>query len=230
MRRSVSAEKCRAPAAVRELVLAHARASTPSNGAFHINAARPAMIRLNRIAVIGALVFCARIFGANAPATPPAEPAMIVNFTENVPGVYGYGTWQNAFGVVAKGGFRIQGSKGAQGNGGFCKTMEPAIDLSHAKYIEVALAVQEGNDVPEYNVCFRDGDGTSCSARLRVAQLMPGQPVWLRLKLGDFAPSTRDPGKDGKMDWTKVDQWHLQGDWSQNRTAQILFIAVRART
>ena len=59
--------------------------------------------------------------------------------------------------------------------------------------------------------------------------MMPGQPVWLRLNLRDFTTSTRDPGKDGKMDWAKVDQWHLQGDWSQNRTAQILFIALRAR-
>lgn len=168
---------------------------------------------------------------AGEPAARPsaAEPLMIVNFSETVPGVYGYGTWQNNFAVAPKAGFRVQGSKGAQGSGGFCKTLEPAIDLSAFRFIEVALAVQDGNEVPEYNVCFHDADGTQCATRVRVAQLMPGQPVWLRLNLRDFTTSTRDPGKDGKMDWAKVDQWHLQGDWSQNRTAQILFIALRAR-
>lgn len=170
-----------------------------------------------------------RALAADPAPKPEASPILIVNFTEAVPEVYGYGTWQNNFGVVPKSGFRIVGSKGAQGSGGFCQTLAPALDLGKCAYIEVAVAVQQGNEVPEYTVAFGDADGTQCSARIRVNQLMPGQPVWLRLNVTDFVTSTRDPGADGKMDWTKVSQWHLQGDWSTKKPAQILFIALRGR-
>jgi hypothetical protein len=167
-------------------------------------------------------------FAAN-PLAAPAAPIMIANFTEAVPQVYGYESWKDNFAVAPNAGFRVQGSKGAQGNGGFCQTLEPACDLSQCSSIEVALAVQPGNEVPEYTVVFGDADGTQCWARVRVAQLMPGQPVWLRLHVTDFTLSTRDPGTDGKMDWAKVAQWHLQGDWSTKKPAHVLFIALRAR-
>jgi hypothetical protein len=66
---------------------------------------------------------------------------------------------------------------------------------------------------------------------VRVAQFMPGQPVWLRLKVADFTISSgQEAGADGKMDWTKVAQWHLQGDWNTKKPAQVLFIALRARS
>jgi len=167
---------------------------------------------------------------ASAPAVAPAvEVITLVNFTEPVPEVYGYGTWQDNFLVAPKAGFRVMGSKGAQGDGGFCQKIEPALDLSKNSFIEIALAVQPGNEVPEYTVAFADADGTQCWARVHISQLMPGQPVWLRLKLSDFVVSTHDPGADGKMDWTKVAQWHLQGDWTTKKSAQVLFIALRAR-
>jgi hypothetical protein len=164
-------------------------------------------------------------------ADAPAAPTVIVNFTEAVPSVYGYGTWQNNFAVAPNAGFRVQGSKGAQGDGGFCKTIEPALDLSRCTFIELALAVQPGNEVPEYTISLKDADDTSCSARVRVSQIMPGMPVWFRLNVADFVVSSReqDRGKDGKMDWTKVVQWHLQGDWSTKKAVQMLFIALRAR-
>jgi hypothetical protein len=167
-------------------------------------------------------------FAANPPAAP-AAPIMIVNFTEVVPEVYGYESWKDNFAVAPNAGFRVQGSKGAQGNGGFCQKLDPPCDLGKCIYIEVALAVQPGNEVPEYTVAFADADGTLCWARVRVAQLMPGQPVWLRVPVADFTLSGRDPGADGKMDWSKIAQWHLQGDWSTKKPAQVLFIALRAR-
>jgi len=171
-------------------------------------------------------------FAADPPAAPSPAPIVIANFTEPVPGVYGYGTWDKNFAVAPNAGFRVLGNKGALGDGGFCKNIEPSVDLSKHTFIEIALAVQPGNEVPEFTVAFGDADGTSCSARIRVGQIMPGQPVWFRLKISDFVVSTRneDKGKDGKMDWTKVAQWHLQGDWNTKMPAQVLFIALRARS
>jgi hypothetical protein len=186
--------------------------------------------------LVAVLVLGTSGFAADTPATPAAPPAgpaaapiMIVNFMEPVPKVYGYSTWKDNFAVAPSAGFRVQGAKGAQGDGGFCQTLDSALDLSPCTYIEVALAVQPANEVPEYTVVFADADGTQCWARVRVAQLMPGQPVWLRLRVAEFTLSTRDPGADGKMDWAKVAQWHLQGDWSTKKPAQVLFIALRAR-
>ncbi|PTY02115.1 hypothetical protein DB347_24650 [Opitutaceae bacterium EW11] len=182
---------------------------------------------------IAALALATTAVAADAPAVPAAAtapaPVVIVNFTEAVPAVYGYGTWQNNFAVAPKAGFRVQGSKGAHGDGGFCQTLESTLDLSQREFIEIALAVQPANEVPEYTVCFGDADGTQCWARLRISQLMPGQPVWLRLKKSEFTASTRDPGSDGQVDWSKIKQWHLQGDWSTHKPAQVLFIALRAR-
>jgi hypothetical protein len=168
-------------------------------------------------------------FAVDAPTPPAAEPVRIVNFTEAVPAVYGYGSWQNNFAIAPKAGFRVLGAKGAQGDGGFCQNLDPVRNLSKCSYIEIALAVQEGNLVPEYTIAFGDAGGTTCAARVRVEQLMPGQPVWLRLKIADFAVSNKDPGPDRKMDWTTVSQWHLQGDWNTKKPAQVLFIALRAR-
>lgn len=156
-------------------------------------------------------------------------PLVIVNFTEPVSELYGYGSWQAHFGVAPKSGIRVLGNKGAQGDGGFCRAFEPAADLSKRAHIEVALAVQPGNEVPNYTICFEDADGTSCSARLFVAQLMPGQPVWLRVAPGDFAASAKQSGNDGKMDWSKIAKWHLQGDWVTKKPANVLFIAIRVR-
>ncbi len=183
------------------------------------------------IAVLAsALAFAVPTFAADAPEQA-AKPIMIANLTTTVPNVYGYESWQNRFGVAPGAGFRIEGSKGAQGDGGFTHTLDQPLDLSKCAYIEVALAVQPDNEVPEYTVALVDADGTLVSARVRVDQLMPGQPVWMRLPVSAFVVTT-DPkqrGSDGKMDWTKVAQWHLQGDWTTKKPAQILFIALRGR-
>ena len=180
------------------------------------------------IAALAAALACgAPVLAADA---PPA-PIMIANLTATVPNVYGYESWLNRFGVVPNAGLRVEGSKGAQGDGGFCHTLDQSLDLSKCAFIEVALAVQPNNEVPEYTVALVDADGTLVWARVRVDQLMPGQPVWMRLPVSAFAITT-DPkqrGSDGKMDWTKVTQWHLQGDWATKKPAQILFIALRGR-
>lgn len=169
---------------------------------------------------------------AAAPAAtppPPAEPIVIANLTQNVPGIFSYGTWQNSFAVAQNAGFRLQGSKGAQGNGGLGHNIEPALDLTKAEFIEVALAVQPGNEVPEFTVALNDADGTQYGARVRVGQIMPGQPVWFRLKLSDFSPIGGQEGKNRKMEWDKIGQWHLQGDWTTKKPANVLLIALRAR-
>ncbi|HVU32276.1 MAG TPA: hypothetical protein VHE61_02505 [Opitutaceae bacterium] len=167
---------------------------------------------------------------APAAAAPASRVIMIANLTEKVAGVSAYETWQGAMAVAQKAGFAVLGAKGAQGNGGFGQTLETPIDLSQCAYIELALAVQPGNEVPEYTIMFVDGDGTQCWARVRVDQLMPGQPLWMRVKVSDFTVSTKDKGADGRMDWSKIAQWHLQGDWTTKKPAHILFMALRGRT
>ncbi len=185
---------------------------------------------LTAILAWGAPAFAADAPAAAAPATA-AAPIMIANLTAAVPNVYGYESWDKKFVLAPGAGFHVLGSKGAQGDGGFCHTLDQPLDLSQCAYIEVAVAVQPNNEVPEYTVALVDADGTLVWARIRVDQLMPGQPVWMRLPVSAFAVST-DPksrGADGKMDWSKVSQWHLQGDWRTKKPAQIVFIALRAR-
>ena len=182
-----------------------------------------------------AVVVLAAVFACGAPAfaadaAAPA-PIMIANLTTAVPNVYGYESWQDRFALAPGAGFHVMGAKGAQGDGGFCHKLDEPLDLSKCAYIEVALALQANNEVPEYTVALEDADGTLVWARVRVDQLMPGQPVWMRLPVGGFAVST-DPkqrGADGKMDWSKVVQWHLQGDWTTKKRAEVVFIALRGR-
>lgn len=201
-----------------------------------------AMLRLRSLivsaAVCAASISATSVFAADvAPAAtaegaaaPVAAPLMLANFTEDVPGLFHYGSWQGKLAVAPKQGLRIQGTKGAQGSGGFGHDIAPAIDLNKFEFIEVALAVQPGNEVPQYAVGFNDADGTLFTARIRVDQIMPGQPVWFRLKRSDFAAQGgTQAGKDGKIDWTKVAKWHLQGDYTTAKPAQVLFIGLRAR-
>lgn len=154
---------------------------------------------------------------------------MIANLTQAMPGVFAYGTWQGKLASQANSGVVIQGSKGAQGSGGFGHDIAPALDLSKVQYIEVALATRENNEIPQFAVGFNDADGTLVTARVKVDQLMPNQPVWFRLKPGEFSVVGSQGGKDGKIDWTKIAKWHLQGDFSTAKPAQVMFIALRAR-
>lgn len=169
---------------------------------------------------------------AAEPAAPPPAPAetvtLLADFQQKTPGIFSYASWQDRLGVSASG-LVIQGGKGAQGNGGMGRTLETPLDLSRETYVELAIAVGVLNEVPEVTIALNDADKTQCSARVRINQLMPQQPVWLRVRLSDFKPVKGQDGSDGKMDWTQISQWHLQGDWSTKSPFHVLFIALRTR-
>lgn len=165
---------------------------------------------------------------APAQSTVPA-PQVLANFTSPISDVFGYGSWQGHFGPTSKAGYLVIGSKGAMGDGGFGHNLESAVDMTKTPIVEIALAVQPGNEVPNYTIVFEDEDGTPSSARLFVKQIMPGQPVWLRVGLEDFSQGKGQGEDNGKMDWTKVTRWHLQGDWATKKPASVLFIAIRVR-
>lgn len=156
-------------------------------------------------------------------------PVMIADLTQKVDGIFAYGTWQGKLATQPNSGMVIQGSKGAQGSGGFGHDIAPALDLSKVQYVEVALATRPNNELAYYAVGFNDADGTLATARVRVDQLMPNQAVWLRLKPSDFTVVNGQGGKDSKMDWTKVAKWHLQGEYGVEKPAQVMFIALRSR-
>jgi hypothetical protein len=153
---------------------------------------------------------------------------LIADLRTNVPDIFHYGSWQNKLGVSPNG-IVIQGSNGAQGDGGMGKNIEPAVDLSGISFVEVALGVGAHNEVQEITVALNDADGTQVAARLHLEQIVPGLPVWLRVRREDFARVPGQDGRDGKMDWTKVAQWHLQGDWVTKKPLHVVFIALRVR-
>ena len=164
---------------------------------------------------------------AAAPAT--AEPVtLLADFQQKIPGIFSYSSWQDRLGVSTSG-LVIQGGKGAQGNGGMGRTFEAPLNLSTETYVELAVAVGVLNEVPELTIALNDADKTQFSARVRIDQLMPQQPVWLRVRLSDFKPVKGQDGADGKMDWSQISQWHLQGDWTTKKPFHVMFIALRTR-
>lgn len=154
---------------------------------------------------------------------------MIADLTQKVEGIFAYGTWQGKLATQPNGGMVVQGSKGAQGTGGFGHDIKPALDLSKVQFIEVALATRNNNELAHYAIGFNDADGTLATARVRVDQLMPNQAIWFRLKTSEFTVVDSQGGKDSKMDWTKIEKWHLQGEYGVAKPAQVMFIALRAR-
>jgi hypothetical protein len=165
-----------------------------------------------------------------AAAQPPAPTGvMIVDLRGETTPAYPYGSWKDHMNRSADG-VVVAGSKGAQGDGGFCGTLDMPLDLTGMTYVDVALAVGQGNEVPEVTVALNDADGTSASARIRIEQIVPGQPVWFRVPLASLRPATGEyAGKVTGFDSTKVVQWHLQGDWATKKPLQVVFIAIRAR-
>ena len=169
---------------------------------------------------------------APAPAAqPPAAPTggLIADLRGEATPAYPYETWTEAVKRSADG-VVIVGSKGAQGDGGICGNMTPSVDLSGMAYVEVALAVGQTNEVPEVTVAVGDADETLASARIRIEQIVPGQAVWFRVPVSAFLLGNgKYAGKVAGMDWTKVAQWHVQGDWATKKPLQVLLIAIRAR-
>jgi hypothetical protein len=123
----------------------------------------------------------------------------------------------------------VLGAKGAMGNGGFGRDLSGPVDLSQAVYVEVALGTTPVNQVPQVTIAFNDADGTQFTARVPVDLLVPGSPVWLRVKRENFRLNGVEKGADAQMDWTKVTRWHLQGDWATQQPMQVIFVALRFR-
>lgn len=164
---------------------------------------------------------------AKTPA-PPEEIAMIVDLRETLPGIFQYASWEGKL-AVTKSGLAVLGGKGAQGNGGIGRDIAPALDLEQVAFVEVALGVVPGNEVPQVTIALNDADGTQFTARINIDQLVPGQPVWLRARREDFRLNGGEKGTDSKMDWQNVTRWHLQGDWTTKKSMRVIFIALRTR-
>ena len=167
---------------------------------------------------------------APAPQPPPAPSGvMIADLRGEATPAYGYESWTDRLNRTADG-VAVVGSKGAQGDGGFCGNLSTPLDLTGMTYVDVALAVGQANEVPEVTVALGDADGTMASARIHIEQIVPGQPVWFRVPVATLLPgSGKYAGTVEGFDATKVAQWHLQGDWATKKPLNVLFIAVRAR-
>lgn len=166
-----------------------------------------------------------------APAAPAAAPAMVMlaDLRGETVTVYGYGSWKDRLNTTTNG-VVILGGKGAQGDGGLCGGLTPNFDLSGANWIEVALGVGQANEASTVVLGLNDADGTLVTARIRVDQIVPQQPVWFRVRAADFSPvGGEQAGTNPAMDWTKVAQWHVQGDWGVKKAYHVVAIAVRAR-
>ncbi len=167
---------------------------------------------------------------AAKPAAPkaPDDTTMIVDLRNNPPDIFQYGTWSGKL-AVSKSGLVVQGAKGAQGEGGFGQKLSERLDLNQATYIEVAIGVLPGNEAPRVTIALDDIDGTQFSAAINIEQIVPGAPVWLRARRDDFKLNNTQRGSDSLMDWTKIQAWHLQGDWTTKKPLSVAFIALRER-
>ncbi len=178
------------------------------------------------LALTGPLLICAE--DAPKPAPGLEGTMMIADLRAELPGVFQYGTWKDQV-TATKSGLAVLGSKGAQGNGGLGREIAPAISLGDMRFAEIALGTVPGNEVPQVTIAFNDADGTQFTARVLVEQLVPGQPVWLRVKREDFKLNPVEKGADSQMDWNQVTRWHLQGDWTTNKPMHVILVALRVR-
>ena len=165
--------------------------------------------------------------GAASPA--PDNTRVIADLRTNVPKVFGNGTWQGKV-ALSPSGLVIQGGKGADGKGEIGQDLDPKLDLSKERYVELALGVGIMNEVPEVTVAFDDADEVQYSARIRIDQVLPQQPVWFRVRLTDFKLNNWQGDKASrKIDWTRISRWHLQGDWQTAAPFNVIFITLRTR-
>lgn len=163
-----------------------------------------------------------------ASASPPDETSLIADLRAPVPGLFQYGSWNGKV-VPTKSGLAVAGAKGAQGDGGMGSDLTPVRDMSQVAFVEVALGVIPGNEVPQVTIALNDADGTQFTARINIEQLVPGSPVWLRARREDFKLNPVEKGSDSQMDWSHVTRWHLQGDWVTKKHLQVIFVALRTR-
>jgi hypothetical protein len=188
---------------------------------------------LIRLAIAASLAWPAvAVFGNDKPeaAAPPAdETRQVVDLRKPPTGLAGYGSWQDKISTSASG-VIVLGSKGADGKGGLGGELAPALDLSHDTFVEVALGLGGSNAVPDITVAFSDADEIQYTATIHVDEVVPGQPVWLRVRLADFKLNDWQGKHAGrKIDWTRIVHWDLQGDWKTEAPMHVVFIAVRVR-
>ncbi len=180
------------------------------------------------LAIAGLLCAGETSHESERPAPPEKNLLMIEDLRATPAGIFQYGTWNGRVAIV-KNGLAVVGGRGATGKGGFGRDLDRTLDLSQAAYIEVALGTVATNEVPQITVALNDQDGTQFTARIGIDQLVPGSPVWLRVRRSDFRLNAIEPGTDGGMDWAHVKRWHLQGDWNTDGPCSVIFIALRAR-
>lgn len=186
-------------------------------------------LRIPAVAAVFALV--AFSHAAEPEPATAAAPAlvMLADLRGEAVTVYGYGSWKDHLNPTANG-VVVLGGKGAQGDGGLCGNLTPNYDLGGATWVEIALGVGQTNEAATVVVGLSDADGTLVTARVRVDQIVPQQPVWFRVPLSEFRPvGGEQAGKLAGMDFSKVAQWHVQGDWAVKKPHQLVLIAVRAR-
>jgi hypothetical protein len=168
---------------------------------------------------------------ANTPlsaAEPAADKAanprrMLLDFSERKPD-FSYQTWEKDA-VGSPQGLVISGRK-ATGKGG-CGSSAVQWDLSKERYLEMAVIVGVDNLLPAFSVMLKDRDGSSQSYRFNVESVAPNQSVRVRAVLSK--PSyTGDAGAKPGFDLTDVVEWHVQGDWTTEAKAQLLFRALMA--
>jgi hypothetical protein len=163
------------------------------------------------------------------PAAAPEITSLVADLRAHLPNLSANGSWRDRI-TVTPSGTMILGTRGADGKGEIVQILETALDLSRERYVELALGVGAQNGVPEVTVAFSDADGTQYIARLRIDQVVPQQAIWLRTHLADFRLNDWDhKGAGRQIDWTRIKQWHLQGDWTTTAPCQAIFIALRTR-
>lgn len=166
---------------------------------------------------------------APAPPPPPEPVTLVADLRKPLPGIFVNGTWTDRVAVTASG-LLVLGPKGADGSGELGQDFGAPRDLSAVVFFEVALGAGLENEVSAITIGFDDANNTQFSARIPIDELVPEQPVWLRVRRADFKLNNWQGTKAGAViDWTKITRWHLQGDWSKGKPCQIMFIALRYR-
>ncbi|HET7536441.1 MAG TPA: hypothetical protein VFJ90_08310 [Candidatus Didemnitutus sp.] len=194
------------------------------------------MFRCHLSPVILALLSLAASFAraeeapaAGAAAVPTDIVKPIADLRTVLAESFSGGSWQGKI-VNTANGCAVQGNKGADGKGELGQNLHPRLDLTGVKYVEVALATGPKNEVPAITVAFSDADDVQYTASIRVDQLVPGSPVWLRVHLSDFKLNNWKGDKTGRtINWAKIASWHLQGDWNTTAPCHVMFIALRTR-
>jgi hypothetical protein len=167
---------------------------------------------------------------SEAAVSAPAETTVLIADLRT-PLARGFcrGSWEGRVGTT-KSGLVVQGGRGADGSGELGQDFEAPRDLSKVKFVELALGVGARNEVPEVTIAFDDASDTQYTARVRIDQVLPEQPVWFRVRLADFKLNNWQGNKaSAAIDWTRIARWHLQGDWSKAVPLHVVFIALRCR-